>query len=305
MMIGWAMIVAHAWRLGVLGAPAGVDAPSEPTEDAATEAAEPAPTPPEAEDAVAAAGSEAEPTVEGEVEATTGVEPTANEAEPTANEAEPTANEADEPGAREVTPPPPAAPGTAEGSFGGPPLPPAPAPAPAPGQPRPWRGRLWFDLGLGAVLPAGGQRPGRGRVFSGAADFGFGVRVLPWLGLSTGLSTYVHEVGVDTFLTVDGDLVDEIDLGRLTVFELLGVRGMLPRWKRIEPWAEVNAGVGPYREPFARRATAAGSGRVRLGLDAWLGTTFTLGLDVGYRWTVIEGTTGHAIQPMLRLGLHR
>ncbi|MEM9461599.1 MAG: hypothetical protein AAGF11_45970 [Myxococcota bacterium] len=217
-------------------------------------------------------------------------------------------------GGTETTPaslPPvaPAAPASTEPRANGgaydAPLPPAPAPKdPAGLTDDPWRGRFWLGIALHLSIPVGGTRPGAGTVVAPVPEVAFGWRVRPWLGLQTSLSNFSHDAAITQELDAEGREIQEVFYGRITAFDLLTARFYWPRPRRVEPWAEVGAGVGVRRSPLDAPLEAAGLVRVGMGVDFWLAPTFSLRPEVGYRLNIIDKTVGHGLRAGLSLGVH-
>lgn len=169
----------------------------------------------------------------------------------------------------------------------------------------PWRGRFWLGVGLHASFPLGGRPPARGGVISAVGEVTFGWRLHRFLALHTAVSTYAHDAARATVLTADGGEAEEIVFGRITAFDLLTARVFLPLPRRIEPWAELGAGVGVRRDPLGlERAQAAGLIRVGAGVDFWLAPSFTVGLSTAYRTTLIGDSVGHGLRAGADLGIH-
>ncbi|MEM7160161.1 MAG: hypothetical protein AAF799_45405 [Myxococcota bacterium] len=205
-----------------------------------------------------------------------------------------------------ATPPPDAtALEEARGGGGYTPLPPPPAAEdPSTITPEtPWRGRGWLGLGLGVSIPVGGQAPARGGVVAVVGELTLGWRILPFLALHTSVSSFAHDAGQRT-VTVEGQDIDEVAVGRVTAFDLATARFFLPRPGRFEPWAEIGGGVGVRRGPFADTREAAGLARFGVGADLWLAPTFTAGASAAYRLMVLDNTVGHGLRVGLDLGIH-
>jgi hypothetical protein len=141
-------------------------------------------------------------------------------------------------------------------------------------------------------------------VISAAGEATLGWRLHRFLALHTSISTFAHDAALRTVTSLDGTEAEEAVLGRITAFDLLTARVFVPLPRRIEPWAEVGAGVGARRGPFDRRLEAAGLIRVGAGVDFWLSPTFTLGLSAAYRATLIGDSAGHGMRTGLDLGIH-
>lgn len=182
------------------------------------------------------------------------------------------------------TPPPPADPGSIETAA--------------------WRGQGWFDVRVDVVVPVAGDRPGRGTVVSAAGRGDAGWRLLPFLGLYTSVATFAHDARTETAVDEFGDEVNITGFGRLVMFDLANVRGFVPVEGRVQPWADVGAGVGIYRPPLRGDADAAGGAKFALGTDFWVGPTFTLSLGADYRLIVIERSLGHTLSFGLSAGIH-
>lgn len=203
----------------------------------------------------------------------------------------------------------PTAPASAEPhAYGGAydaPLPPAPSPEdPAGLTDDPWRGRFWLGIALHLSIPVGGTRPGAGNVVAPVPEVAVGWRVRPWLGLQTSISNFSHDAVVTQDLDAEGREVQEVIYGRITAFDLLTARLYWPRPRRVEPWAELGAGVGVRRSPLDVPLEAAGLFRVGMGVDLWLAPTFSLRPEVGYRLNIIDRTVGHGLRAGLSLGVH-
>ena len=185
-----------------------------------------------------------------------------------------------------------------------------PLPAPPPPVDRekietlPWRGKAWFDVRVSFVIPVGGQRPGRGTATSGAGGFTFGYRPHPYVGIYTGLSTWIHDVDSEPAVDENGEATEVTSFGRIVAFDLASVRAYAPVKGRFVPFGDVGAGVATYRPPFGDRTRAAGLVKAGVGLNIWVGTTFTLTLLVDYRLVAIKRSFGHAIATGFGAGVH-
>lgn len=168
----------------------------------------------------------------------------------------------------------------------------------------PWRGRIWLGVGLAASFPLGGRPPAAGGVISAAGEIALGWRVNRFLGLHTSISSFAHDAGKRMVLTADGTLATEVELGRITAFDLVTARVFAPVHRRIEPWAEVGAGVGARRGPFATERQAVGLIRVGAGVDFWLAPSLSLGASAVYRTTILRDTVGHGVRAGADLAIH-
>jgi hypothetical protein len=164
----------------------------------------------------------------------------------------------------------------------------------------PWRGRFWLGVGLAVSIPLGGRPPAAGGVISAVGGIGLGWRVNRYLGLFTSLSTFAHDAGQRTVVASDGTPYQVQDLGRITAFDLVTARVFVPAHRRIEPWAEVGAGVGARRGAFALHREAVGQVRV----DFWLAPKLTFGVATAYRTTILGDAVGHGLRAGADLGLH-
>lgn len=153
-------------------------------------------------------------------------------------------------------------------------------------------------------MPVRGQGLARGEVVAGVGHLTFGYRPLHWLGLATGFETWVHDA--DDRITEDdfGTAIEARDFGRVFMFDLATVRFFLPGSRRIEPFVDVGGGVGMYRPPFRNDVLGVGSGTVALGMEAWLGPTFSLTVGAQYRLLAIRNDVGHLLQFGLGATVH-
>ncbi|MCA9707948.1 MAG: hypothetical protein KDK70_19000 [Myxococcales bacterium] len=168
----------------------------------------------------------------------------------------------------------------------------------------PWRGRFWLSLGLHVSIPVGGQAPGAGSVVAPVPNAAFGWRIRPFVGLHTAISNFAHDAATTIVRDDFGNETRELVHGRITAFDLLTARFYLPRPRRLEPWAELGAGIGARRGPLADRLEAAGLLRGGLGLDLWLAPIFSLAPTVAYRMIIIDRSVGHGLRVGLDLGIH-
>lgn len=201
-------------------------------------------------------------------------------------------------------PPKPSEPRAWGGAFGAP-LPQPPAAAdPSSLTSVPWRGRVWLGVGLAASFPLGGQPPAAGGVIAMAAEASLGVRLNRFLALHTSVSSFAHDAARRMVVVPDDTAVAEVELGRITAFDLVTARVFAPVHRRIEPWAEVGAGVGSRRGPFALERQAVGLVRVGAGLDFWLAPTLTLGLSTVYRTILLGDAVGHGLRAGADFSVH-
>lgn len=219
--------------------------------------------------------------------------------------AEPFADEAPAPLPPQGPPPPkPSEPRAWGGAFDAP-LPPAPAAAdPSTLRSTPWRGRVWLGVGLAASFPLGGRPPAAGGVIGLAAEADLGFRLNRFLALHTSVSSFAHDAARRTVAVPDGTVVPEVEIGRITAFDLVTARVFVPVHRRIEPWAEVGLGVGSRRGPFALERQAVGLVRVGAGVDFWLAPTLTLGASAVYRTIILGDAVGHALRAGADFGIH-
>lgn len=205
---------------------------------------------------------------------------------------------------------PPAPPGEAEpqawGGVAHTPLPRPPDPAdPSTLVSAPWRGHFWLGIALHASIPVAGRAPARGGVISAAGEITLGWRPQRFLALHTSISTFAHDAALTVVTNDDGAQTEGVSYGRITAFDLLTARVFLPRPRRVEPWAELGAGVGLRRSPLGNSpARAAGLARLGLGVDFWLAPAFTLGISTAYRLTIIGDAVGHGLRAGADLGIH-
>lgn len=201
-------------------------------------------------------------------------------------------------------PPQPSEPRAWGGAFQAPlPQPPAKADPSTLGS-QPWRGRVWLGVGLSASIPLAGRPPAAGGVVSVVGELGLGWRVNRYLGLLTAISSFGHDAGQRTVTASDGTAFQEVEVGRITAFDLVTARVFAPAHRRIEPWAEVGAGVGVRRGPFAVERQAVGLVRVGAGVDFWLAPTLTLGASTAYRVVILGEDVGQGLRVGADLGLH-
>lgn len=168
----------------------------------------------------------------------------------------------------------------------------------------PWRGRFWLGVGLGASFPLGGRPPAAGGVIAVAGEIQLGWRLNRFLALHTSISSFAHDAGQQTVITEDGIPLAEVELGRITAFDLVTARVFAPVHRRIDPWVEVGAGVGSRRAPFAAERHATGLVRVGAGVDFWLAPTLTLGVSTVYRTIIIGDAVGHGLRAGADFGIH-
>jgi hypothetical protein len=131
-----------------------------------------------------------------------------------------------------------------------------------------------------------------------------GWRVNRFLGLHTAVSSFAHDAGQRTFAAADGTTLSEIQLGRITAFDVATARVFVPALPRIEPWGEVGLGVGLRRGPFATEREAVGLTRVGAGVDFWLAPTLTLTASSAYRTVILGDAVGHGLRAGADLGIH-
>jgi len=279
---------------------AGAKTPPEPApKDPPTSDTPSAPAPAEASPSVAGPPTPATAPPDSEADTDAAATPSANPDDP------PEATEEAAPAKLGKPAPPPRSKQGAMGTGGQTPLPAAPAPEdPASIRATPWRGRFELDFQVGAGGPIGGRRPGVGTVVSAFGAVGFAARLHPMVALGVGATTYIHDSGQRTLVGVDGSDVVEQGLGRVTLFDVPALRVFWPAAKRIEPYGLVATSLGIRREPLTGRGSFAVGVRAAGGVDFWLGSSFTLGAELGYRALFIERSAGHAMQGGLRFALH-
>lgn len=193
----------------------------------------------------------------------------------------------------------------ATGGWGHVPLPDPPAAQPQAKTERgPFRGRFWLEVSLGLIGPVGGRRPAAGTVLTAVGGGAFGWRLHRHVGLYTALSSYLHDAETVTFVDEVGNEFDERAFGRITMFDLAVLRVALPATARVEPRIDVGGGIGARRRPFDSGAQAVGSIRSGVGVDFWLGPTFTLGASLVHRLTLLNDAAGHALFGTADLGVH-
>jgi hypothetical protein len=291
-LLPWVVLVAGPWP-GVPGAPlrtghASVSAPVAPSREAPDEAALADGAPPAEGQADAVPVDDAATAPEDGLEAST--------AEPEVVTPAPLPPDA---------PPPPR--GDEPRAWGGVEHAPLPEPPPKVDGTRltndPWRGRMWLGLGLSASIPLGGRVPAAGGVVSPAGELALGWRVNRYLGLHTAISSFAHDAGRRTVVR-DGTVLEEVQLGRITAFDLVTARVFVPVHRRIDPWVEAGAGVGVRRGPFAFEREAVGLARAGVGVDLWLTPALSLGSSTAYRMVVIGNAIGHGLRVGADLGLH-
>lgn len=304
-LAGW-VVAGTAMGLAPPPRPAPAPAPAP-----AAEASPPAPSPggtegpPPSSEGVASpdAGGATQPgaTVEGDAPGTGEATPGADEA----FEDEPPEGEAPAPLPPRGPPPPkPSEPRAWGGAFDAP-LPQAPDPAdPSSLRSTPWRGRVWLGVGLAASFPLGGRPPAAGGVIGVAAEADLGFRLNRFLALHTSVSSFAHDAARRTVAVPDGTVVPEVEIGRITAFDLVTARVFAPVHRRIEPWAEVGLGVGSRRGPFALERQAVGLVRVGAGVDFWLAPTLTLGVSTIYRTIILGDAVGHGLRAGADFGIH-
>ncbi len=194
------------------------------------------------------------------------------------------------------------------GAAGGHGYRPLPAPPP-PEDPRrirkqPWRGLGWFAIELGMTVPVGGHDLAHGNVISGAGGFQLGFRPIEWLGLYTGLTTFVHDAE-ELLVFDDAGGVSEVQaFGRIVAFDLAVLRLYVPNVRRFQPRLDLGAGVGTYDPPFGTDTVAVGHGKFGVGADIWVSPTFTIGLGSAYRLLAIRDDVGHTLQFGLDFAVH-
>lgn len=185
------------------------------------------------------------------------------------------------------------------------PLPDAP-PRVDPGtlDPHAWRGRGFFQIHIGAIVPLGGSRPGAGTVASAGGGVQVGWRIRPVFGLGVGVTTFLHDHAEQLAVDSVGDTVKVRDFGRLTLFDPLFARFWIPTRRRVEPRFDAGVLLGSYRPPFEGGAKLAAGARVGAGVDVWIGPSFSLDFGVDPRLIVIDGRAGVTLQAGMGATVH-
>lgn len=185
------------------------------------------------------------------------------------------------------------------------PLPPAP-PATDPSQlpKEAWRGVGFFQIHLGATIPAGGSRPAAGTVVSAGGGIQAGWRPSKFFAVGVGVTTFVHDAGREEAVDSSGERVEVTDLGRMTVFDAAFVRAYIPMMRRVEPRFDVGALVGTYRGPFTTRARVVSGVRAGAGVDLWVGPAFSIDVSVDPRLLVVGDAVGFTVQAGLGATVH-
>lgn len=167
-----------------------------------------------------------------------------------------------------------------------------------------WRGQGFFQIHVGAVIPAGGTPPARGSVVSVGGGLQLGWRLHPMVALGTGLTTFLHNHGVQDAIDSEGRSVEVQDFGRMTLFDPLFVRLYVPTRRRIEPRFDVGAVLGSYRAPFSDRGRLAGGVRMGAGLDVWIGPGFSLDFGIDPRLIIVGANAGVSLQAGMGATVH-
>jgi hypothetical protein len=142
-------------------------------------------------------------------------------------------------------------------------------------------------------------------VLTGAGGAWAGWRLHPLVGLHGGFTTFAHDRGtVTVFDEARGEDVEVAEFGRMTLVDLAIVRAFIPTPGRIQPYFDVGGFVGAYRAPFSDGPRATGGGRFGVGVDFWLGPTFTLSVAFDERLIAVGRNVGHTLQTGLAAGLH-
>lgn len=184
------------------------------------------------------------------------------------------------------------------------PLPEAPARADVAGLPsHAWRGQGFFQIHLGAMVPIGGARPGRGTIASAGGGLQVGWRARPFLAAGVGLTTFLHDTAETSVTDSAGEMVEIQDFGRLSLFDPF-VRFFVPTRGRVEPRFDVGALLGTYRAPFSESPQFAGGARIGAGIDVWIGPGFSLDFGVDPRLIVLEGAAGITLQAGMGATVH-
>ncbi len=177
------------------------------------------------------------------------------------------------------------------------PLPPAPARMdPSTLDRSAWRGRGFFQIHIGAMVPVGGERPGAGTVATAGGGVQLGWRAHPVFAIGVGLTTFVHDAQTTLATDSTGATVEVRDFGRLTLYDPVFLRLFIPTKRRIEPRFDVAPLLGTYRGPFGGPLQLAAGARVGAGLDVWIGPSFSLDFGVDPRLIIIDGTAGVTLQ---------
>jgi hypothetical protein len=323
-MTAWLALSGWLVAGSALGLAPGATGPSSPERRAPK--AESPPSGDEATEASPAEGEVAAPPSPGDE--ATGSSPPGEGAPPPDAEPPVPGDEATGPSAPEGAPEGEAAEGEPE-EIAPAPLPPKGPPPPEPSEPRarggaydtplpqppedvdpstiasgPWRGRVWLGIGLSASFPLAGRPPAMGSVISAVGEITVGWRLRPFLALHSSVSTFAHDAAQQIVTASDGVEVAEVAFGRITAFDLVTARFYVPLPRRIQPWAEVGAGVGLRRGPFDIQRQAVGLLRVGAGVDFWLSPTFTLGVSTAYRTIFLGDTVGHGLRTGADIGIH-
>lgn len=167
-----------------------------------------------------------------------------------------------------------------------------------------WRGRGFFQIHIGAMVPLGGVRPGAGTVASAGGGVQLGWRIHPVFALGVGLTTFLHDHGEQLAVDSVGDTVKVRDFGRLTLFDPLFARFWIPTRRRVEPRFDVGVLLGSYRPPFEGAAELAVGVRMGAGLDVWIGPSFSLDFGVDPRLIIVDGRAGVTLQAGMGATVH-
>lgn len=166
-----------------------------------------------------------------------------------------------------------------------------------------WRGQGFFQIHLAAMVPVAGARPARGTVASAGGGLQVGWRALPYLAAGVGLTTFLHDAGERLTTDSAGETVEVQDFGRLSLFDPF-VRFFVPTRRRVEPRFDAGVLLGTYRAPFSESAQFATGARIGVGIDVWIGPSFSLDFGVDPRLLVLDGTAGVTLQAGMGATVH-
>ncbi len=189
------------------------------------------------------------------------------------------------------------------GDLAGPPLPgPPPDANPAKIRSGPWFGRGWLGFAVGGTISPIDRRAGRA-LAAGAFVEG-GLRLHRYLGLATRLGTYVGSVARADGYDANGERVAVTAAGRVSTWDPIRVRVLVPVRRRLEPWLEVAGGLAVERPPFARERRTWGAFAAALGLGIWVAPRLSLQLALEHRLLARPGARRQSLAAWLALHVH-
>jgi hypothetical protein len=168
----------------------------------------------------------------------------------------------------------------------------------------PWRGIAWLNVGLTVGGKVGGSEPAATTVVAVGGTGEVGIRASNWLGIGLGFSRHAHDQTTIRVVYPDGVVVKEAYRGYMTNLDIALFRFYAPTKGRIQPWADVGAGLAFLEPPRSHLEEVGLTVRGTAGVDFWLARQLTVTLQLGYRADVLKDSSGHTLRGGLLMGAH-